>query len=296
MKVKQRFFSEPGYQPRAYGYGRVSHKNQYDSGNSLEDQERRIVQYYQLKVDAGLIPKNSWCGMFAEPRAQSAYSRAFRDRPMGKKLVKLLKPGDILIVDKLDRIFRTNADYAMQVNWFIERGIDLHLINFMGSSISSASKFASVMVGIQALFAEHFSADLSDKVCRARAARRAQGKHGGGAIPWFCELVGGDPTKKRGGGGRLKIKPDCLKLMMRIHEHLAAGGTLYSLAKEVVAYGRKPTQDDHRKLAHLRDFYAAWLEAGQPDINELKVMDLIADYRRRKRERDAQPGAVEHSN
>src|SRR5688572_12888768 len=107
-RISQRFFPQEGYTPQVRGYARVSHKSQLDKGNSLLDQETRIKAYYDLR---NLEPNSVFAGtefdqVYCEPLAQSAYDKPFRMRPMGKLIYEQISPGDHVIIDKVDRIWR----------------------------------------------------------------------------------------------------------------------------------------------------------------------------------------------
>lgn len=94
-----------------YGYARVSTKGQEKDGNSLEAQE--II----LKENgAEIIFKDSFTG-------------TKKHRPQLDKLMKQLKPGDTLIVTKLDRIARSTIHGAQLVEELLERGVRLNILN-----------------------------------------------------------------------------------------------------------------------------------------------------------------------
>ncbi len=281
MKVRQRFFPEPGEPILAWGYGRVSHKGQFDKGNSLEDQEVRIRQYFSLrKSDPHSTVANAiYAGMICEPKAQSAFSRSFASRIAGKELMEKLKPGHHLIVDKLDRIFRSLEDFVLQMRWFAERDISLHIVNFHGLAMDTGCLGGGMLLKIWAVFAESESLRISERIGMSRAARRMKGEHGGGMIPWFCTLEGGAEGKKRGCGGKLVIKPECLALRERLMEPKAS---MWQIASEKYKT-RDKLERYYRKLSFLRDFFLAQKEAGMPDINTLKIVDFVREYRERRK-------------
>jgi len=94
-----------------YGYARVSTKGQEKDGNSLEAQEIRLKEN-----GAEIIFKDIFTG-------------TKKHRPQLDKLMKQLKPGDTLIVTKLDRIARSTIHGAQLVEELLERGIRLNILN-----------------------------------------------------------------------------------------------------------------------------------------------------------------------
>jgi hypothetical protein len=84
-----------------YGYARVSTSRQAEEGESLDVQQRTLAGYafmHGLTVDR----------MFVERGVSGSVPLA--DRPLGTALLAALKPGDVLITPKLDRMFRSALD------------------------------------------------------------------------------------------------------------------------------------------------------------------------------------------
>lgn len=96
---------------KRYGYARVSTKGQAQNGNSLEDQERKLIE-------AG-----------ADVVVKEAYTGTKMDRPKFTELLEKLEEGDTLIVCKLDRFARTASDGSNLVKELLARGINVHILN-----------------------------------------------------------------------------------------------------------------------------------------------------------------------
>lgn len=94
-----------------YGYSRVSTKGQAKDGNSLEAQEAALKA-------AGV---------------QKIYSDAFTGtkshRPELDKLLDVIKPGDTLIVTKLDRIARSASQGTELIESLLKKDIVVHILN-----------------------------------------------------------------------------------------------------------------------------------------------------------------------
>ena len=300
MRVKQLFFPPAGTSAKVCGYGRVSHQRQYDKGNSIPDQETRVRAYYDMRQldDASPLKGIEWGGMYSEPNAQSAFSRPFRNRPTGAKLwAEVLNPGDHLIIDKLDRIFRSLEDFCSSDRYFAERGIRLHFVNFFGLSMDTGCLGGWLILNQFAMFSELESLRISERVCSARMQRRLNGRHDGAAVPFFCEVVDCGDGKKVGGNGRLIFKPWALPLMEKIVQMRDTGRWWKGIVKSGVQNEltdergnkiecTKPlNRDQFRKLYW---FYRAWIAAGKPDPTTLKVKDFVDEYKR-KQGGDSQP-------
>lgn len=278
MRHKQRHFAPAGYIPKFYAYARVSHKRQFDKGDSIESQETRIKAYFEMKrlEDFSPLKEAIWGGVFAEPLAQSAYAKPFPSRPAGKLLYGKLQPGDHLAVDKFDRIFRDLEDFAVRRRWFKERGIKLHIVNFMGLCLDADSRGGDLMLSIFATLAEAESMQISQRVTMARAARRAAGKHDGGTIPYLCKCVNNAEGKKR--GGQLVFQEWAEPLMEKM---------TYLREKEQLSWDRvaqaitKVHHDKHLNNARCRELYGFWKQwnkMGRPDLNTIRFMELSSRW------------------
>ena len=105
-----------------YGYARVSTKGQAKDGNSLENQIETL----------------------RENGATEIYSDSFTgtktDRPQFNKLLEVLKPGDTLMVTKLDRFARSMTQGSELVNELINKGIKVNILNIGMMDNTPASK------------------------------------------------------------------------------------------------------------------------------------------------------------
>lgn len=107
-----------------YGYIRVSTVKQANEGNSLEVQEK-------LLMENGVSKDNIY---------QDAYTGTKADRPQFNELLNELKDGDTLVVTKLDRFARSMIEGSKIVNELIERGIKVNVLNIGLMDNTPASK------------------------------------------------------------------------------------------------------------------------------------------------------------
>ena len=97
--------------PTIYGYARVSTHGQARDGNSLEAQEK------ELRANG------------AEEIVSDAFTGTKINRPELDKLMEKLRPGDTLIVTKLDRIARNLSQGVDLINSLLKKGINVHVLN-----------------------------------------------------------------------------------------------------------------------------------------------------------------------
>ena len=160
-----------------YAYCRVSTDAQGESGVSLKAQDT-ITQKIGLRIDdvwgdARFPERIERPGYFVD--VHSAYRCGFFERPAGKKLLDVLDDGDTIIMQRLDRGFRSVGDFcnfiakAKKYNWNLvcaDPPIDL--------STPSGILFAHCM----AAMAQWESAIKGQRIREALAAKKryAEGK------------------------------------------------------------------------------------------------------------------------
>ncbi len=110
-----------------YGYARVSTKGQAHDGNSLDAQEKILIEN-----GAQVIYKESFTGMK-------------KHRPQLDKLISELKDGDTLIVTKLDRMARSTIHGSKLVQDLLDRNIKVNILNMGIMDNTPASKLMRTM-------------------------------------------------------------------------------------------------------------------------------------------------------
>lgn len=93
-----------------YGYARVSTKKQV-KGNSIDDQKQMLLN-------------NGCCEVVPEQ-----YSGKTVNRPKFEKLREKLKPGDTLMVCKIDRLARNLTEGINTIQDLIGSGVTVHILN-----------------------------------------------------------------------------------------------------------------------------------------------------------------------
>lgn len=105
-----------------YGYARVSTKGQAKDGNSLEAQEKALLEAGATKIYA------------------DSFTGTKTDRPEFDKLLMQMKEGDTLVVTKLDRFARSMTQGSELVSELIDRGIKVYILNIGIMDNTPASK------------------------------------------------------------------------------------------------------------------------------------------------------------
>lgn len=138
-----------------YGYSRVSSIGQCKHGNSLADQEERLLA-------AG-----------AQEIVCDTFTGTKMDRPELAKLLARLQSGDKLIVTKLDRFARTAVEGGQIVKELHEKGVTIHILN-MG--IADNTPMGKLMVTMLLAFAEFERDMIVERTQAGKAIARANGK------------------------------------------------------------------------------------------------------------------------
>lgn len=164
--------------PCVYRYIRVSHELSKISGAGADAQERvttrlanQIIQsdptyrHGAEKYDS-LTP-----GVFAD-RAVSAFKVAFLDRPSIRKLLQVLKPGDVIVVAKTDRMFRSVRDMGSTLGFLERRKVR---VVFGDIPCGTDSLMGELRLHMLVMFAQWESRMKSQRQREAHAARVAKG-------------------------------------------------------------------------------------------------------------------------
>lgn len=161
-----------------YGYTRVSSEDQVEN-TSLEDQARQIrgiALTHDLTLDH----------IYEEKGVSGAVPLLRRNE--GCKLA-FLRPGDIVIVAKLDRLFRDARDALNVIGDWEDLGVSL-IINGHGNMMDKANPFGRFMLEIMAVFSGEERRRIRERVLAGRAAKKASKGFVGGFAPFGYTKVG----------------------------------------------------------------------------------------------------------
>src|SRR5215813_12426615 len=163
-----------------YGYTRVSTDRQADEGESLGAQQRVIEGYAMmqgLRLDETLVERGV------------SGSKPLRDRPEGQRLLAMMKPGDIVITPKLDRMFRSALDAVDVLSQIQERGVSLHMVDLGGDVTGNG--ISKLVFTILSAVAEAERDRIRERIQDVKADQRKRHRYLGGKLP-FGWKVGPD--------------------------------------------------------------------------------------------------------
>lgn len=239
-------------------------------------QRERIKAYYSLRQSDGscLASKCEWGGLYCEPPAKSAVKSEFFSRPAGAELVAKLQPTDHLCIDKYECLYRNMQDFIVNRRWFEERSIVLHIVDFLGVSVDS-----SAIAGEWLLSGLGMLGEIEQRLrSRQHLGQKRLSKTAGQQVrdcPFFCEVY-----QNEQGNNQYRFLPWALPAMERIAK-LREGKCLdfkriaKKQSKELLAADIGTGSKRSSKCQYLYRFYKGWLDMGKPDINGIRVTELV---------------------
>lgn len=142
------------------GYARVSRA---DGGQVLDLQRDALVQ----------------AGVSAHRIYEDRASGKQEDRPQLAACLKGLRPGDVLVVWKLDRLGRDLRHLVNTVQDLADRGIGFKVLSGEGAEIDTTTASGKLVFGIFAALAEFERELIRERTRAGLAAARARGRKGG---------------------------------------------------------------------------------------------------------------------
>ena len=200
-----------------YGYTRVSTGRQAEEGESLGAQQRTIEGYAMMH---GLIIDH----VFVE-RGVSG-SKKLTDRPEGAKLVAGLKPGDVVLTPKLDRMFRSALDALDVLAQLQKARICLHMIDLGGDVTGNG--ISKLVFTILSAVAEAERDRTRERIRDVKTDQRTRSRYLGGKVP-FGWSVDAD--------GALIANEKQQRAIIRMKELHKNGKSLRSIAAELATEG-----------------------------------------------------------
>jgi DNA invertase Pin-like site-specific DNA recombinase len=171
MPKKREHFPARVGRPKAWGYGRESHINN-SHGDSGPAQLARVTETFARKFSA----EYDW-GSWEEDKECSAFSIPFFKRPAGAKLLSCMMRGDVLIVDKINRLWRSVGDFVKLTARLDKRGIR---VVFVDSELDTSTAMGRLTLTIMVAVAEFESQAKSEVIRQAKQRSEAAGVIQGG--------------------------------------------------------------------------------------------------------------------
>jgi DNA invertase Pin-like site-specific DNA recombinase len=204
----------------AIGYVRVSSEEQADSGLGLEVQRQRIAAYCQMK---GL----NLAETFEDPGISAG--KPLASRPAGSRLLAAAKKSKaVVVVAKLDRLFRSVADAASVIDDFDKKGIQLVSI---GEGFDMTSPYGRAMAQMASVFAELERAMIRERTRSAMSVKRSRGERISGHAPYGWDF---------GHGGRLVKNASEQEIIVQMKRMQAEGLSYRGIAVRLDEEGIRP--------------------------------------------------------
>jgi DNA invertase Pin-like site-specific DNA recombinase len=162
----------------AWGYLRVSSVRQQKSGLSISEQADRIIRYCaENKLDLGketMLDKERNVQFHERlcEEQESAFSKPFCSRPVGKELNHRMEQGHNLVIALCDRGFRDGLDALNTVDMWHRRGVKVHILDMAGDITVLPGK---MMFAMLAYAAEWESFRKSERQYASHAAAKRKG-------------------------------------------------------------------------------------------------------------------------
>lgn len=145
-------------QKLAWIYARASH-----ASNSNTDSVPAQIERCTMRFKFSWEPKGYVLAKIQPDLVTSAAKVNFFDRASGSTIGRLAQSGDVILVDKMDRIFRSLTDFCNTQKDLDERGILLEIGDCAFCS-DPANPFYRAMISMMAMFAEMESRQKSIRV------------------------------------------------------------------------------------------------------------------------------------
>ncbi len=160
-----------------YFYGRCSAVENFEKGSSLATQLSKCKSYAEIKdltIDE----------IFEE---QSSGTVPFEKRDKGFEIMSKLKRNDHIICSALDRFGRNTLNLLMIVDRFKQKGVKLHFVD-IGGEVTGSDAIGSVFLKLLSVFAEFYSAQISEKQKATKDRMGVEGRHKGGKCPYGYDV------------------------------------------------------------------------------------------------------------
>ncbi len=190
--------------PRIWGYGRASTKKQEASPDVQKEKIKDYVKFFDLTKTIGDVT------FFIDSATSGKIP--IDDRVAGHQLFGYLRPGDHVVIAKLDRAFRNLKDCVLVLERFEKMGIKLHVVSMMGGALDLSSAMGKFIVHVLAAFAELERSFISERTREGLQHRKKKGERycrdPGYGFRWEKRTIGGKRVK-------VKVRDDDERTVMR---------------------------------------------------------------------------------
>ena len=243
---------------RVFVYVRVSTTEQAEEGYSLGEQEARLRKLCDAK---------GW--ILVKVYTDGGFSGGNMERPALQEMIKAIEKGeaDVVLVDKLDRLSRSQFDTLYLINKVFEPNNVAFVSN--KESFDTSTPFGRAMLGILAVFAELERERIKERMSEGREGRAKEGKWRGSVAP-----TGYDYDKVT---GYLEINKYEAEQVKMVYEMFNARTPIYTIMNRMNSKGYR-AKDSEWKEAKIKYIVSSrlylgemkhkgeWMEGGHPAI------------------------------
>lgn len=167
-----------------YGYGRHSTKKQE---LTKEVQEFRTHEYWERILKPRGV---EWGGFFYD--AATSAKKPMSEREHGRVLFATAKPGDHIVISKLDRAFRSLRDGIISIENLSTRGVSFHSLDLQIDTSTPLGRFFRTILLAVAELEREFT---SERVKETIELRKREGRPHSKACPVGWKIVGEKPNR-----------------------------------------------------------------------------------------------------
>lgn len=194
-------------------YCRVSTLLQFEKGNSIDEQKKRLAAYcesrgwenYEYFVDGG-------------------HSGSSMDRPALKTLLSKIKSFDMVLVYKLDRLSRNQRDVLFLIDYFKKNEV---AFNSITENFDTSTPVGQLMLSMMGAFAELERQQINERMMMGRIASASKGHwRGGSGVPTGYKYI----SQKHGGDGNLSVDEDGAKRVKEVFKLFELGYSYHAIS------------------------------------------------------------------
>jgi DNA invertase Pin-like site-specific DNA recombinase len=157
------------------------------------------------------------------------------ERPGLEAALKALRPGDILLVWKLDRLGRSLHHLVNTIHDLTTRGIGFKVLTGHGASIDTTTPSGKLVFGIFAALAEFERELISERTKAGLASARARGRKGG--APFKVTAAKLRVAMAAMGKSETRVSELCRELgitRQTLYRHVSPDGSLRKDGKKIL--------------------------------------------------------------
>lgn len=226
---------------RVRGYRRVSTDEQAATGHSLPAQKEAVERFVDYHRDWTLV----------EWYTDDGYSAKSLDRPAFKRMIGDAKPGDVILVYKLDRLTRSSKDLEYMLEELAEkRSIYIRSVT---ENIETTTAAGRMFIRQLIQFAQFERETIAERVTMGMRQKKNSGGWIGGTVPFGYVAVPSDRIKAGKVLKKLVHDEKNAHLAQSIFERYLAGNGVRAIAKWLNDVGAKTSRNAAwRSLAVIR--------------------------------------------